>query len=954
WQSYTDVVIPGVTLSAGTHEMRLDMITSGFNLNYVEFRPLQPAGPDETPPTAILDTSSTALLPDSTEDAIFRITYSDNSAVQVSSLDSGDLSVTAPDGVTQIPVGFIMPSSSNNSSSVTASYTIPAPDGSWDAIEAGLYTVSLNGNEVVDTSLNPASAGSLGTFEVAVQIPPSDGIIRINSGSTQDKVDSLSKLWNADTYFTNGSNFGPVTNEIADTVDDFIYQSQRTGTNFSYAIPIENGNYIVKFHLAELEYADFNQRKFDVSIENELFFDNLDIFFETKNAFLDGSNTAKVLSASDFFIVQDGELNLDFTSELNAAAIAGLEILPILGHKVLIKESNGDTLVTEGSNSDSYVLLLNSQPASDVTINIQSGTQLTTDKTSLVFTSANWNVPQTVAVSAVDDSTKEGFQTSTISHSVDTIDTNYSGLTIPSVSVGINDNDSVEVKFEEKLIGNIESPTTVTWGPDGRLYVGTVVGEIAAYTLDDDYSVIATEVIDTLSAFNGVSNSNILGIAFNPFENVAGSQPRIYVAHSRLYANGGAAFDPLTTFSPYSGQISVLEGPDFSIAQPLITGIGVSNHDHGVNGLEFDDQGNLLITVGSNTNAGIADPFIGGLEESPFTAAILKANITNENFNGTIQYEFPEGWVAPDGLTLNNPEESQGFGGEHLVVPGVDVSVYASGFRNPYDLEWTTKGILYATDNGANEEFGDVSTGPDTQEPFGEEKLGDELNIVIEENYYGSPNRSRGRTDLRQNVYYAPTEPSNEIYTSPIHGDFLASTNGLTEYRSTTFGGQLRGNLLAQRYNSLLYNVKLSADGTQVLDVNEIKTNAGTTSSLDILTGFSGAIVGADYNDDKVIAALPVDSTVGSNMIAYDILEWRAPATGNGQFVIGGTNFSGSVSDTTVTIGDQQATVASVTSSRIFGTLPTLSFSGDPLLDIAVNSNGQTSTITDAFQPLFV
>jgi len=88
--------------------------------------------------------------------------------------------------------------------------------------------------------------------------------------------------------------------------------------------------------------------------------------------------------------------------------------------------------------------------------------------------------------------------------------------------------------------------------------------------------------------------------------------------------------------------------------------------------------------------------------------------------------------------------------------------------------------------------------------------------------------------------------------------------------------------------------------------------------------------------------------------VAYDILEWRAPASGNGEFVIGGTNFSGLLSDTNVTIGSEAATVTSVSSNRIFGTLPTFTDSDDSLLDIVVQSNGQTSTITDAFQPLFV
>ena len=108
--------------------------------------------------------------------------------------------------------------------------------------------------------------------------------------------------------------------------------------------------------------------------------------------------------------------------------------------------------------------------------------------------------------------------------------------------------------------------TAAAWGPDGRLYVALASGLINAYTLDDDYKVTDTQTIDVLK---GVSNLNITGIAFNPFENDGTGQPKIYVAHNQFYANPDAyskegGFDELTDCSPYSGQVSTLEGPDFA------------------------------------------------------------------------------------------------------------------------------------------------------------------------------------------------------------------------------------------------------------------------------------------------------------------------------------------------------------------------------------------------------
>ena len=44
------------------------------------------------------------------------------------------------------------------------------------------------------------------------------------------------------------------------------------------------------------------------------------------------------------------------------------------------------------------------------------------------------------------------------------------------------------------------------------------------------------------------------------------------------------------------------------------------------------------------------------------------------------------------------------------VAPGVDVSTYTVGTRNDWDIVWTTKDMLYGSDNGPNTAFGPAST----------------------------------------------------------------------------------------------------------------------------------------------------------------------------------------------------------------------------------------------------
>jgi hypothetical protein len=59
----------------------------------------------------------------------------------------------------------------------------------------------------------------------------------------------------------------------------------------------------------------------------------------------------------------------------------------------------------------------------------------------LTFTPDNWNVAQTVTVSAVDDHAFEHDRTGNISHTAASGDAQYDGILIPQVTVGITDND---------------------------------------------------------------------------------------------------------------------------------------------------------------------------------------------------------------------------------------------------------------------------------------------------------------------------------------------------------------------------------------------------------------------------------------------------------------------------------------------------------------------------------
>jgi len=173
----------------------------------------------------------------------------------------------------------------------------------------------------------------------------------------------------------------------------------------------------------------------------------------------------------------------------------------------------------------------------------------------------------------------------------------------------------VPISFLRTHIYPLEEVTNAAWGPDGRLYVAQLGGQVTAIEFDEAYNIVSQ---GTHVGVSEQSNNDLIGIAFNPYD--PPTPVRLYLGHGEHWANGGTI---PTEPSPYSGQISTLDGPDFDDPVPLITGLPVSNHDHAINQIAFDNNGDLLISVGSMTNG---DP-----EGSHFAPGLQRGNHLRRN-----------------------------------------------------------------------------------------------------------------------------------------------------------------------------------------------------------------------------------------------------------------------------------------------------------------------------------
>ena len=115
---------------------------------------------------------------------------------------------------------------------------------------------------------------------------------------------------------------------------------------------------------------------------------------------------------------------------------------------VTVTESGGSTDVNEeGPTSDTYTIVLDSEPTATVTITVDPDDQTQVNSAGqgnsiqLTFLTTNWDTAQTVTVTAIDDAVTEGSHTSTITHNAASSDTDYNGISIDSVVANVTDND---------------------------------------------------------------------------------------------------------------------------------------------------------------------------------------------------------------------------------------------------------------------------------------------------------------------------------------------------------------------------------------------------------------------------------------------------------------------------------------------------------------------------------
>lgn len=158
--------------------------------------------------------------------------------------------------------------------------------------------------------------------------------------------------------------------------------------------------------------------------------------------------------------------------ELHVDGVPGSTVAIAIGDDdtagITLAQSAGSTQVAEGGATDTFTLVLLSEPTATVTVSIVPDAQCDVgagpgQPVSRVFVPAAWNVLQTVTVMAVDDLVVEPGHTCAIVHATTSSDGLYNGMVVPGVVAQVTDNDVASVSIAGTLSLDEDSAATATY-----------------------------------------------------------------------------------------------------------------------------------------------------------------------------------------------------------------------------------------------------------------------------------------------------------------------------------------------------------------------------------------------------------------------------------------------------------------------------------------------------------
>lgn len=219
---------------------------------------------------------------------------------------------------------------------------------------------------------------------------------------------------------------------------------------------------------------------------------------------------------------------------------------------------------------------------------------------------------------------------------------------------------TIPAGFAESQIATNLDPTTMTFAPDGRLFLCEKSGRVRVVK---NGAMLGTPFVDFSSVVDSFNERGLMSVCFDPSFS---SNGYVYVYYTRQ--EGSRRFHRV---GRYTASGDVANGGETAIFDLSDLG-GAGNHNGG--GLRFGQDGKLYISTGENANGGNAQDTGNQLGK------LLRIN--------------KDGTIPTDNPNFNNGNYS-----------GNNRAIVALGLRNAFTLAvQRTSGLLYVNDVGAGYE----------------------------------------------------------------------------------------------------------------------------------------------------------------------------------------------------------------------------------------------------------
>lgn len=333
---------------------------------------------------------------------------------------------------------------------------------------------------------------------------------------------------------------------------------------------------------------------------------------------------------------------------------------------VSVSQSGGTTAVTEGTVTDTYTVVLTAQPTANVIVTpsavlpwqtdaLVNSPDVTLAPASLTFTTSNWNTPQTVTVTAVDNTAANSFlvanaplnaRVAVIRNAVSSTDAGYSGSKVSDFNCTLTDNDTPVRRFVPGKATATGIPVITEGSTTDNYTVAFASGAAptANVTLTMTYDATRVDLTSTDGTF--AKTPGVATLIFTPSNYTTARTVTLTAVNDTTYQ--GAQFKQITHTT--------------ASTDTAYNGLACAPLDYRVN--DNDDgaaNGVTIVQTWGDTSAvegGTTDTYLVVLDKAPTGNVTLAWSGNNADVSGIGNLTFTTAnWFVPQTVTLTATED---------------------------------------------------------------------------------------------------------------------------------------------------------------------------------------------------------------------------------------------------------------------------------------------------------